>query len=99
MHHWIYFFKLLSILLFVVAEDTENSSELVKQPELLSKEYISILLFRELWPDIWQTHYNTDSEFFNPFSCGKDKHIFKELIVTPRNCIFWTVFQMDFSKF
>ena len=73
------------MLLFAVTEDIEHSVELAKLPELLRQEDLTILLVPELSPDLWHEHPDTDSEFLSP--CGKDRHIFKEFIVTPRNSI------------
>ena len=51
------------MLLFAVTEDIEHSVELVKLPELLRQEDLTILLVRELSPDLWHEHPDTDSEF------------------------------------
>ena len=49
------------MLLFVAAEDIENSSELPKLPELLKQEDLTILLVRELSFDLWHEYLETDS--------------------------------------
>ena len=53
------------MLLFAVAEDTEHSPEPAKLPELLRQEDLTILLVRELSPDLWHEHPDTDAEFLS----------------------------------
>ena len=54
------------MLLFAVAKDIENSSELAKLPELLRQEGLTTLLVHELSPDLWHKYPDIYSEFLTP---------------------------------
>ena len=78
---WFDNIDLLSLLLFAVAEDIENSStELEKLCELMMKEGLTILLVRELSPDFWHEYPNTDSVFLTPSLAVKTETFLKNLL-------------------
>ena len=54
------------MLLFVVAKDIDHSSKLAKLPELFRQESLTIMLVRELSPNLWDEHPATDSESLIP---------------------------------
>ena len=75
------------MLLFAVAEDTKHSPELVKLPELLRQEDLTILLVRELSPDLWHKPSDTHSEFLSPSLVVKTDTSSKNLF-SPQGTLF-----------
>ena len=75
------------MLLFAVAEDIENSSELAKLPELLRQEEVTILLVRAKSPDLWPEYPDTDLEFLTPSLVAKTDTSSKNLLL-PQGTLF-----------
>ena len=75
------------MLLFAVTEDIEHSVELAKLPELLRQEDLTILLVRELSPDLWHEHPDTDSEHLTTSLVVKTDTSSKNLLL-PQGILF-----------
>ena len=75
-------------MLFVVAEDIENSYELAKLPGLLRQEILRILLVRELSPDVWHEYSDIDSEFLTSSLMVKTDTSSKNLLLSQRTLVY-----------
>ena len=75
------------MLLFAVAEDIEHSPELAKLLELLRQEDLTILLVRELSPDLCHEHPDTDSEFLTS-SFVVRAHTSSKNLLSPQGTLF-----------
>ena len=75
-------------MLFVVAEDIENSYELAKLPGLLRQEILRILLVRELSPDVWHEYSDIDSEFLTSSLTVKTDTSSKNLLLSQRTLVY-----------
>ena len=76
------------MLLFAVAQDIEDSSEPVGLSELLRQEGLTILLVREMSPDLWHEHRDIDSEFLTPSLVLKTDTSSKNLL-SPQGTLFF----------